>query len=192
MSGVLVIAETRRGELRGVSLELIGAGRALSEQGAGPLSVALTARDGEAHVNELNLAGVREVLLVSSPLDHFEAHTAQAALRSADRAAPPRGRARRAHDRLTRLRRGRGRARAPRLCQRRDRASTWSAGGVGAVRSAERERLVLELDFPGKETVLLQLRPGAFVPASGAGTAAIARVKLDLGDRARTEQRRAA
>jgi len=187
MSGLLVIAETRLGELRGVSLELIGAGRALSEQGAGPLSVALIAPDGEAHVNQLNLAGVQEVLLVRSPLEHFEAHIAQAALEALiEQRRPAVVLAGHTIDSLgfvaaVAARGGHGFASDVTELN-------WSAGGVGAVRGAEDERLELELDFPGKETVLLQLRPGVFPPASGAGTAAIVRLELDLGDRARTEQ----
>lgn len=187
MSGVLVIAETRRGELREVSLELIGAGRALSEQGAGPLSVALIARDGEAHVNQLNLAGVQEVLLVPSPLAYFEAHIAQGALEALiEQRGPAVVLAGHTIDSLgfvaaVAARGGHGFASDVTALE-------WSEGGVSAVRSAEGERLDLELDFPGKETVLLQLRPGMFAPASGAGTAAIERVELDLGDRARTVQ----
>jgi electron transfer flavoprotein alpha subunit len=187
MSGVLVIAETRRGELRGVSLELIAAGHALSEQGAGPLRVALIARDGEAHVNQLNLAGVQEVLLVSSPLKHFEAHIAQGALEALiEQRRPAVVLAGHTIDSLgfvaaVAARGGHGFASDVTELE-------WSEGGVGAVRSAEGERLVLELDFPSKETVLLQLRPGAFAPASGTGTAAIERVEIDLGDSARTEQ----
>ena len=187
MSGVLVIAETRRGELRGVSLELIAAGRALSEQGAGPLSVALVAGDGEAHMPALNLAGVAEVLLVPSPLAHFEAHIAQGALEALiEQRRPAVVLAGHTIDSL-------GFVAAVAACGGHGFASDvaaleWGEDGVRAVRSAGGERLELELDFPGKETVLLQLRPGVFPPASGAGTAASVRLELDLGDRARTEQ----
>jgi electron transfer flavoprotein alpha subunit len=64
----------------------------------------------------------------------------------------------------------------------------WGPEGLSAVRSADGERLAVELDFPGKETVLLQLRPGVFAPASGAGTAAVEQFALELEGAARSEQ----
>ena len=67
MSGVLVVAETRRGELRDVSLELIGAARTVKDAAGGRLTVAVVAADPQAHAGELALDGVDEVLTVTSP-----------------------------------------------------------------------------------------------------------------------------
>jgi electron transfer flavoprotein alpha subunit len=66
-------------------------------------------------------------------------------------------------------------------------AVSWGEQGALAQRGAYGEKLTADLGFPGKGTVLLLLRPGAFAPAEGAGDANVERVELDLGGRARTE-----
>jgi electron transfer flavoprotein alpha subunit len=81
--------------------------------------------------------------------------------------------------------------------------ASWGEQGLSARRGAYAERLVAELDFPGKATVLLLLRPGAFQtrdPAAAQGAspgpaidaadqppAPSTRLELDLDGRARTE-----
>jgi electron transfer flavoprotein alpha subunit len=186
MSGVLVVAEARRGELRAVSLELIGAARALSEQGAGAVTVALVGAGADAHAGQLALAGVQDVLVVPAPQAQFEAHVTQAALEAlVEERSPSVVLAGHTIDSL-------GFAPAVAARGRLGFASnvtrvSWGEHGLQAQRGAYGEKLLAELDFPGKGTVLLLLRPGAFAPAEGAGDAKIARVELDLADRARTE-----
>ncbi len=186
MSGVLAIGELRRGELRPVSLEPIGAARALSEQGAGPVSVALIGADAETRAQEVNLAGVDEVLVVPTPHAQFEAHVAQAALEAliAER-RPSVVLAGHTIDSL---------GFAPAVAARgalgfasNVTGVSWGEQGLLAQRGAYGEKLIADLDFPGKDTVLLLLRPGAFAPAEGAGDANVERVELDLSGRARTE-----
>jgi electron transfer flavoprotein alpha subunit len=185
MNGVLVLGELARGALAPVTLELITAGRALSEQGAGALSVALLAAE-EAHVQAVNVAGVQEIVAVPSPCAGFEAHVAQAALEALIRARRPAVvLAGHTVDSL-------GFAPAVAARGRHGFASDVIALSVGedglrASRSAYGGRLIAELDFPGKDTVLLLLRAGAFAPASGAGTAAAGRLELALEGRARSE-----
>lgn len=193
MSGVLVIAEARRGELRPVTLELIAAGRELSRAGAGPLAVALIAHDPAALLDAVKLDGVEEVLLVASPEPHFEAHVAQAAVEAlVEQRAPALVLAGHTIDSL-------GFAPALAACGRHGFASdvttvSWSGDGALARRGAYGEKLLAELDFPGKATVVLLLRPGAFEPAAGAGeppteagAASVTEVALDLTGRARSE-----
>jgi electron transfer flavoprotein alpha subunit len=74
MSGTLVIAETRRGELRGITLELLGAASALAQAGCGPVRIGVISRDPGQYVDALNVEGVEEILTVDSPTEHFEAH----------------------------------------------------------------------------------------------------------------------
>ncbi|HEX3909214.1 MAG TPA: electron transfer flavoprotein subunit alpha/FixB family protein [Solirubrobacteraceae bacterium] len=188
MSGVLVLAEARRGELRAISLELIGAALALSEQGAGPVSVAIIGDDGEVHAQLLGPAGVQDVLVVPAPQPHFEAHVTQAAVEALiERRRPAVVLAGHTIDSL-----GFAPAVAARL--RLGFASNvtgadWGEDGLLARRGAYGEKLIAELDFPDKETVLLLLRPGAFAPVEGAPAASAERVELDLEGRARTEHR---
>lgn len=190
MSGVLVLAETRRGELRPVTLELIAAARALSEQGAGPVAVALIGADAERHAATVGLAGVQDVLVVPTPQPQFEAHVTQAAVEQLlERRQPALVLAGHTIDSL---------GFAPALAARgglgfaSDVAeASWSEQGALARRGAYGEKLIAELDFPGKQTVVLLLRAGAFAPAepaeTGGGNAAVERVELELGAAARTE-----
>ena len=54
MAGILAVAETRRGELREVSFELIGAGVSLKSAAGGSLSVAVI--DAEPERSRIGLA----------------------------------------------------------------------------------------------------------------------------------------
>ena len=72
MSGVLVIAEARRGELRDVSLELLERGVHAGRPGQRP------ARRRRARPDALNVAGV-ETILHRARREHYEPHVAEAA-----------------------------------------------------------------------------------------------------------------
>jgi electron transfer flavoprotein alpha subunit len=200
MSGVLVLAETDRREespsrLRPLTYELIAAGRRLCDQGAGPLAVALHDHAPEEHAQALDVAGVSDVVLVRSPSRHFEGHIAQAAL-----------------ERLIEARRP-----AVVLCGHTMDSLAFAAAaaaraghgfasdvielsfsaqeGLRASRSAYGERLVAQLDFPDKQTVVLLLRTGAFAQgrradtptAPQAATASVGTLELGPSARARTE-----
>jgi electron transfer flavoprotein alpha subunit len=199
MSGVLVLAELRRGErsrdrLRPSTLELIEVGRRLHEQGAGQLAIALVDRDPQAHVAQVDLPGVAEIVLVPSPCRHFEAHVAQAALEGLIAARHPSVvLAGHTIDSL-------GFAAAVAARGGHGFASdvtelAWSEHqGLLASRGAYADRLIAELDFPDKETVVLLLRTGAFAAQtppepSGAApaVAAVTTLELELEGRARTE-----
>jgi electron transfer flavoprotein alpha subunit len=80
MSGVLVVAEARRGELRDVTLELIGAAKSLS--GAGSVSVAIIDHEPGRFQDKLAVEGVETVLAVKTPTEHFEPHVAERALQA--------------------------------------------------------------------------------------------------------------
>lgn len=73
MSGILVIAEHRRGELRDVTRELVAAGSELARQAGVPLSVAVLAADTEALAVAAGLEGVDEVIQVRVREQEFDA-----------------------------------------------------------------------------------------------------------------------
>jgi electron transfer flavoprotein alpha subunit len=198
MSGVLAIAELRRGEsellgVRPVTYELIAAGRELAQQGAGSVAVAVIGPAADAQVAAVALDGVAEVIVVPSPEEHFEAHVWQAAVEALiERSAPAVVLAGHTIDSL---------GFAPAVAARGRfgfasdvTAVSWTEHGALAHRPAYGERLVAELDFPGKQTVLLLLRPGANAPAGGeqarsnGGAPVVTRLELDLAGRARTER----
>ena len=171
MSGVLVVAEARRGELRDVSLELISAGLAVKDAAGGRLAVAVIDHEPERFVQALSVDGVDELLLVRTPGGHFEAHVAARALEELIAAERPslvvlghtidslgfapavaaRGGLGFASD-VTSL--------------------SWEDGPV-AQRGAYGDKLVSELEFPGKECTLVMVRAGTFEPAA-AGSATVA------------------
>jgi electron transfer flavoprotein alpha subunit len=80
MAGILVLAEARRGELREVSFELIGAALELKRHAGDRVVVALLDACAAAHAAHLAGEGVDEVLTVTSPVAQFEAHVAGRAL----------------------------------------------------------------------------------------------------------------
>jgi electron transfer flavoprotein alpha subunit len=185
MSGILVLAETRRGELRDVSLELIGAARGVKDAAGGRLAVAVVAADADAHAAALALDGVDEVLTVTSPVPDFEAHVAQRALEALiEQERPSLVLTGHTIDSLgfapaVAVRAGLGFAS--------DVTALGWEDGPTASRGAYGDKLVAELDFPGRETTLLMLRAGAFEPATGSGGASTRAVALELDDAVATE-----
>jgi electron transfer flavoprotein alpha subunit len=186
MSGVLVIAESRRGELREVSLELVTAAQEVAGAAGGRLAVAVIGADAERVGSELGIDGVDEVLTVAAPCEHFEPHVWQQALEALiDSEQPALVLAGHTIDSL---------GFAPAVAARRGlgfatdvTAISW-ADGPHARRGAYGEKLHAELEFPGKECTLLTVRPGLFSAAAGGGDAPPVRaVEVDLEGAARSE-----
>jgi electron transfer flavoprotein alpha subunit len=174
---ILVFAETRRGELREISLELIAAARAVKNEAGGRLAVAVLGDDPSP---ELSVESVDEILTIASPAPHFEAHVAQRALEHLIQVEQP-SLILLGHtiDAL---------GFAPAVAARgglgfaSDVTGLRFEDGPVATRGAYGDKLAAELDFPGKERVLLMLRAGAFEPATGAGSPAVRAVEADIGD----------
>src|SRR5258708_17632832 len=74
MSGALVIAEQRRGELRPVSLELVSAaeGRRRADE---EVTVAVLGAAPESFIKALSVAGVDEIVTVKVPAPEFDPDT---------------------------------------------------------------------------------------------------------------------
>jgi len=79
MSGILIIAEQRRGELRPVSLELLGAAEGLRRAGD-EVAVAILAGAPDRFVGALSVAGVDEILTVKVAHPEFDADTFESAV----------------------------------------------------------------------------------------------------------------
>jgi electron transfer flavoprotein alpha subunit len=176
MSGVLVIAESRRGELREVSLELIGAALGVKDDAGGRLAVAAIGADAAQHADALGAEGVDEVLTVAAPTEHFEAHVHAAALEALiEQEQPTLVVLGHTIDSL-----GFGPAVAARhgLGFASDVTRLAWDGGPVATRGGYGGKVEVELDFPGRERVLLMLRAGAFPAAQGSGGAASRAVEV--------------
>jgi electron transfer flavoprotein alpha subunit len=186
MSGVLVVAETRRGELREVSLELIGAGLAVKEASSGPLKVAVLDTEPGRFVQPLSVEGVDELLLVATPSEHFEAHVAQRALEALIESERPElvllGHT------IDSLGFGPAVAAKGGLGFASDAVSLSWADGPVVGRGAYGDKLIAELEFPGKDCTLVMLRAGMFEPAAaGAQPVGTREVVLALDGAAATE-----
>jgi electron transfer flavoprotein alpha subunit len=79
MSGVLIIAEQRRGELRPVSLELIGAAQSLRGS-SGEVAVAVIGPAPERLTDALALQGVDEIVTVKVAAAEFDPDTFESAV----------------------------------------------------------------------------------------------------------------
>jgi electron transfer flavoprotein alpha subunit len=186
MSGVLVIAEARQGVLRDVSLELVAAALSVKADAGGRVAVAVVDQQPDRFADRLAVDGVDEVLLVPTPTEHFEAHVAGRVLAELIAAESPS---------LVLLgftidSLGFGPAVAAKggLGFASDVTGLRWDGGPVAARGAYGDKLVSELEFPGKETTLLLLRAGVFEPAQASGAAPATRtVELALDGVAKTE-----
>jgi len=186
VSDVLVVAEARRGELREVSLELIGAARRVKDASGGRLLVAVADHEPQRLVPALSAEGVDELLLVATPNEHFEAHVHQRIVAELIEAERP-GLVLLGHtvDSL-----GFGPAVAARrgLGFASDVISLGWEDGPVAGRGAYGDKLLAELEFPGQECTLLMLRPGTFEPApAGTASPSTRTVELALDGVAATE-----
>ncbi len=172
MSGILVIAEQRRGELRPQSLELITAAQALRQDG-GEVGVAVIGADPARFVAPLSVAGVDEIVQVGVEAEEFDPDTFENAVGALIAARQPAvvlvahsvdsfGYAAALAARL-----GLGFATDVFAVQR-------VAGDLVATRGGYGQKVSVEVDFPGRSTVLLALRGNMFKAPEQPGTPRVA------------------
>lgn len=179
MNPILVIAETRRGELREVSAGSISAGLALKRVSGERLIVAVIASEPRAFVAGLRLEGIDEIVTVATANEHFEPHVAETALESLIQELRPS---------VVILSHGAdalGFAAAVAARGEHGFASDVSRVGWDDGLILWRElyggQLEAELDFPGKDTTIVLTRIGAFAPAPPTDDAVPVReVAMDL------------
>jgi len=169
----LVVAEHVRGELRPVTLELVSAARSLGS----PVEVAVIARDPAAFTDAANAEGVDEILAVQVDAEEFENDVYQQAVEQLVAERNP--------DVVllgfTVSSMGYGPALAAKLGT--GFASDVLAlreedGGLVAERSYYGAKVNAEVDFPGRDRVVLLLRPTAWPPAEGSGSATVTEVSV--------------
>jgi electron transfer flavoprotein alpha subunit len=172
---VLVVAEHLRGDCRPITHELISAAKELD----GPVAVAIVARDPAPVADAANVEGVDEILAVKVEAEEFENDVYQQALEALVSERKPA---------VTLLgftvnSMGFAPAVAAKL-------GLGFASDVFAVRNdggslvAERafygSKVHAELEFPGKEQVLLLLRPTTWPAAEGQGSARVTDVPVTI------------
>ena len=168
MSGILVIAEQRRGELRPVSLELLGAAQSLRRPGD-EVAVAVLSDAPDRFAAALSVAGVDEILTVKTASPEFDADTFESAVGALIAARRPEvvlvahsvdsfGYAAALAARL-----GLGFATDVFKAERIDGDLVATRGGYG-------QKVNVEVDFPERSTVLLAIRGNVFKPPELAGS----------------------
>jgi electron transfer flavoprotein alpha subunit len=178
---VLVIAEHLRGELRPVTLELVTAAKELG----GPVAVAVVAKDPSALADAVNVEGVDEIVTVQVDPEEFENDVYQQALEQLIEERRP--------DVVllgfTVNSMGYGPAVAAKLGLG-FASDVFSfdaqASGLVVERAFYGAKVHAQVAFPGHDQVLLMLRPTAWAPAEGAGSASVGAASVTIsGSRAR-------
>jgi electron transfer flavoprotein alpha subunit len=168
MAEILVIAGQRDGELRPASLEAIAAAKNIKAAGDN-LAVAIIAADPSAYVGDLSVEGVDEVVAVSAGSNDFQPDLFEAVVLSLAQARKP-----------TVIATAHGVdawSFAPAAAVKLDcgfasdvQALKYEDGELVATRAGYAEKVLVDLDFPGKETVLATIRTNVFEPAGGAAS----------------------
>jgi electron transfer flavoprotein alpha subunit len=198
-AGVLVLGGA---QLTLATRELLGAAAALGQERREPVTLASLGpgpdEAGAAAMAEAaGAAGAQELVFVATPTGWFEAHAWQAALEGLiDDRRPAVVLAAHSVDSLAYL--GAVAARGHHGLATDVLRVSGAEGTLRAWRGAYGERLLAELDFPGKDTVLISLRRGALAPLARGGSAAaardggsparVSRLELALAGRARSER----
>jgi electron transfer flavoprotein alpha subunit len=160
MSGILVIAEQRRGELRPISLELLGAAAGLRRAGD-EVAVAILSDSPERFVHSLSVAGVDEILTVKVGAPEFDPDTFESAVgaliaqRSPDVVLVAHSIDSFGYAAALAARLGLGFATDVFNTGRIDGELVATRGGYG-------QKVNVEVDFPGRSTVLLAIRGNVF------------------------------
>ncbi len=167
MSGILVIAEHRQGEIRPVSMELVSAAAALKQDNGGDVMVAVMGHDTQQFASAVSVTGVDEVITVETAANEFQPDVYEAVVRAliADK-KPSLVLIPHSVDAW---------GYAPTLGASGDYGFTtdvfglrYEDGELIATRAAYKEKVHIDIDFPGKETVVVTVRGGTFKPAEGA------------------------
>jgi electron transfer flavoprotein alpha subunit len=166
MTDVLVVAEHRQGQLRDVTLEAIGAG-----VGLGRVTVAVIAGDPARYVDQVNAEGVAEIVTVATGSDDFDADVYRAVVTQLVEERRPRIVL--AGFTVDAMSYAAGVAALAGLAFVSD---AFAVGDTDAGPTATRSFYTgkVEADLVGTvDGAFVLVRPGAFEPVSGAGSAAV-------------------
>lgn len=162
MSGILVIAEQRRSELRPVSLELLSAAIGLRRTGE-EVAVAILSDSPDRFVTPLSLSGVDEIVTVKVGAAEFDPDTFESALgalianRNPDVVLVAHSVDSFGYAAALAARHGLGFATDVFSVERVDGVLVATRGGYG-------QKVNVEVDFPDRSTVLLAIRGNVFKP----------------------------
>jgi len=185
MSGILVVAETRRGQLCDVSRELVGASREVASAAGLRVTAAVIGADAERLAPGLDLEGVDEIVAAVTASERFEAHVWQSVLEALIETRGP-SLVLLAHTVDTM---GFASAVAARraLGFASDVTAVGWIDGLRAWREPHGGRLRMQLAFAPGRCTLLTIRPGSYDAATAASGYVTASQRTDLSATARSE-----
>jgi electron transfer flavoprotein alpha subunit len=160
MSGILVVAEQRRGELRPASLELVSAAQGLRRADE-EVAVVILGATPENFIQALSVAGVDEIVTIRVPALEFDPDTFESALgaliakRSPDVVLVAHSVDSFGYAAALATRLGLGFATDVFKVERVE-------GDVVATRGGYGQKVSVEVDFPGRATVLIAIRGNVF------------------------------
>jgi len=169
VNGILVVAEHRQGALRAATLELVTAAQALRRGPADDVAVAVIAADPDRYVASLSVAGVDEIVTAKVTASEFDPDCYAGAVSALIATRKPRlvlllhsidsmG-----YAAALAARAGLGLATDVFKAEYRGEELVATRGGYG-------QKVNVELDFPGKATVVLAIRPGVYKPPDAPAT----------------------
>ena len=185
MAELLVIAAQREGELRPSTLEAITAANGIRQPGD-TLAVAIIAANTHSFVGALSVEGVDEVIAVKAT-DDFQPDLTEAVILALAGARKPALIAA-AHGvdawsfaPAAAVKLGCGLATDVQALRRED-------GELVATRAGYAEKVLVDLDFPGKSTVFLTIRTNVFEPAAGMSSPRVTEMAAPAADVATAHQ----
>lgn len=179
MSTILVIAEHRRNELRPVTLELISAAQGLKKSAGDKVVVAVIGSQAESFVPALSVSGVDEVVTVKSSVVDFDPDAFEAAVSSLIELKNP------------------SVVLLPHTVDSLGYAATLASKArygfatdvfiveyqndeLVATRGGYNQKVNVEVDFPGKDIVVMTIRGSVFKPLEGAGSPVVSSFDMPL------------
>ena len=168
MVEILVIAEQRDGAFRSASLEAIAVANSVKGEDD-RLAVAIIAADPNAFVRDLSVEGVGEVIAIKAGSNDFQPDFVEAVIAALAEARKPalivaaHGVDAWSYAPTAAAKLGFGFASDVQ-------ALRYEDGELVATRAGYAEKVLVDLDFPDKETVLVTIRTNVFDPAGGSGS----------------------
>lgn len=169
MSEILVVAEHRQGELTPATFEVIAAAVELKQHRAMTVTVTVLARDPSTFSRQLSVTGVDEVINATVPVDEYQNDIYESVVgRMMETRKPAIVLIPHSIDAWGYV---------PALAARRECGFATDVFGLRydgddlvATRAAYSEKMHVDVDFPGKETVLITLRGNVYKPVEGTST----------------------
>jgi electron transfer flavoprotein alpha subunit len=174
MSGILILAEERRGELRAVTLELVSAAQSARRTPAERVAVAVLAREPDRFVPAVSVAGVDEIVTVPLAAEGFDPDALEAAVlaliaeRKPTLVLLPHSVDSFGYAAALAVKGNYGFATDVFRIVYEDEVLVATRGGYG-------QKVNVELDFPGKAVVVLAVRANVFKPPQARATPVVTR-----------------